>query len=52
MFCIKCGEKLNDDAKFCIKCGTKVEKVEVAGEYDTTPNTLFSFSIPSSKSFG
>lgn len=28
MFCIKCGEKLNDDAKFCIKCGTKVEKVE------------------------
>ena len=28
MFCIKCGEKMPDDAKFCVKCGTKVEKVE------------------------
>ena len=26
MFCIKCGEKMKEDAQFCIKCGTKVEK--------------------------
>ncbi|MBQ4346958.1 MAG: tetratricopeptide repeat protein [Firmicutes bacterium] len=24
MFCIKCGEKLPDEANFCLKCGTKV----------------------------
>ena len=28
MFCYKCGEKLQDDARFCIKCGTPVDKVE------------------------
>lgn len=28
MFCIKCGQKLDKDAKFCIKCGTKVENIE------------------------
>lgn len=29
MFCIKCGEKMSDDAQFCVKCGTKVEHAEV-----------------------
>ena len=29
MFCIKCGNKLPDDAVFCTKCGTKVVKEEV-----------------------
>ncbi len=24
MYCIKCGQKLPDDASFCFKCGTKV----------------------------
>lgn len=27
-FCIKCGERLNENDVFCPKCGTKVEKVE------------------------
>lgn len=26
MFCDKCGNKLDDDAKFCIKCGNKVAR--------------------------
>jgi uncharacterized membrane protein YvbJ len=25
MFCTKCGEQLNDNAKFCVKCGAAVE---------------------------
>jgi len=25
MFCIKCGEKLDEDSKFCIKCGAVVD---------------------------
>lgn len=25
MFCIKCGEKLNDEAMFCTKCGTPTQ---------------------------
>ena len=28
MFCVKCGAKLEDDAKFCTSCGAKVEDVE------------------------
>lgn len=28
MFCTKCGQQLNDDAKFCSACGTSVESVE------------------------
>ena len=24
MFCMNCGTKLPDDAKFCYKCGTKL----------------------------
>ena len=35
MFCMKCGEKLPDDAKFCFKCGNKIIKSE-----ETTSITL------------
>ena len=24
-YCIKCGNELNDDARFCVSCGTAVE---------------------------
>ena len=27
MYCVKCGNKLNDEALFCSKCGTKVNKM-------------------------
>ena len=27
MYCIKCGKKLEDYAKFCVNCGNKVEEV-------------------------
>lgn len=27
MFCIHCGQKLDDDMKFCIYCGTRQEEV-------------------------
>ena len=23
MYCVKCGNKLEDEAKFCVNCGTK-----------------------------
>lgn len=26
MYCRKCGNKLNDNAKFCSKCGTSIEE--------------------------
>lgn len=32
MYCYKCGEKLDDDARFCTSCGTKVEEEPQAGE--------------------
>ena len=28
MFCQKCGNKLDDNAKFCTRCGTPAEKRE------------------------
>ena len=28
MFCIKCGKKINEDAKFCIYCGSPIEHEE------------------------
>lgn len=28
MFCIHCGAKNDDTAKFCIKCGTRLEVLE------------------------
>lgn len=31
MFCVKCGAKLADDAKFCHSCGTKTEVQETQG---------------------
>ncbi len=39
MFCAKCGEKLQDGAKFCGKCGWKVEAVaaENVAEVQETP---------------
>lgn len=35
MFCKKCGQKLDDNAKFCPNCG---EKVNADNEYDFTIN--------------
>lgn len=29
MYCIKCGKKLNDTAKFCAICGTRVHRLSV-----------------------
>lgn len=28
-YCIKCGEQLDDDAKFCMKCGTQIQYKEL-----------------------
>ena len=28
MYCKKCGNKIEDDAKFCTKCGFKIETEE------------------------
>ncbi len=41
MFCAKCGEKLQDGAKFCGKCGWKVEAVtaENVAEVQENPAT-------------
>ncbi len=32
MFCINCGSKLSDDAKFCLNCGTKIDTPTPAAE--------------------
>ena len=32
MFCIKCGKKLPEEAKFCSGCGTKIEQEEIKEE--------------------
>ena len=32
MFCIKCGEKIKENAEFCIKCGTKVSEIKSENE--------------------
>ena len=47
MFCIKCGEKLDEDSKFCIKCGAAVNTSSVphtppqAGSFrDITPEQM------------
>lgn len=36
-FCIQCGKKLNDDAKFCTGCGTKQAPVPVAPVAESAP---------------
>lgn len=38
-YCVHCGEKIADDAKFCPACGKKVEDDEtVANQANTNPN--------------
>lgn len=41
MYCSKCGNEIEDSAKFCPKCGEKFEKVEkVEAEVVSDENTL------------
>ena len=30
--CLKCGNVLNEDAKFCDKCGTQIEQSDLSKE--------------------
>lgn len=44
-FCIECGSKLPDNAKFCLECGTAVAvKVESAKKEDSSSALKFQFS--------
>ena len=38
MFCVECGEKLEDRMKFCPRCGTKVEQLAPAKEDNNNSN--------------
>lgn len=37
MFCVKCGNKLDDDARFCSKCGTPVTVTAPAAQNAEVP---------------
>ncbi len=39
MFCIKCGNKLNDGDKFCEKCGTPIDEPVAQATVETAINT-------------
>ena len=39
MFCVKCGQKLNDDAVFCVKCGNQIRSSQPAGRPAGQPVT-------------
>lgn len=40
-FCVKCGEKISEDAEFCTKCGTRVGSVAAEKkDYSGTGGTL------------
>ena len=40
-FCVKCGEKISEDAKFCAKCGTRFGAVATEEkDYSETGGTL------------
>ena len=39
-FCINCGNKLKDEAKFCDECGTKVEVIVKSTENENVTNTI------------
>ena len=38
-YCVKCGRKLEEDAKFCSSCGTKVSKI-TSEEYSVDSDNL------------
>ena len=48
MFCIKCGTKLADDARFCSNCGARVVSLEeIAPEAERREDEVSTTSVPS-----
>ena len=59
MYCVKCGNKLREEAKYCNKCGKKVKeleqvKAEKKAEYvkEEAPKSLLSNTAIVSMVFG
>jgi hypothetical protein len=46
MFCTKCGQQLEDNAKFCFKCGNPLTGVVQTGGVQTVPITNLSLIPP------
>lgn len=44
MFCVICGEKLNDGAQFCHQCGTKVKDMTTTQEKDEIGKNHYNIS--------
>ena len=49
MFCVQCGKKLPDDAKFCSDCGTQVHGIKISS---TSIQKISSQSVLSDKVIG
>ncbi len=52
MFCIKCGEKLSEEAVFCSKCGEKIVKEEpVKTAEDDVAGSMVDYGLATNKEF-
>ena len=40
MFCMNCGTKLPDDAKFCYNCGTKIGTLNAPKDIRNSNDTI------------
>ncbi|MDR2867240.1 MAG: zinc-ribbon domain-containing protein [Acholeplasmatales bacterium] len=42
-FCVKCGEKIEEDQQFCVKCGQKISEIgeKPANEQDNSLNKTY-----------
>ena len=45
MFCVKCGNQIQDGAAFCSKCGNKVGDVPTDEEYEKLYESLIQKGI-------